>query len=348
MIRAHVRKTYPSGFVLKAELEASAGVTVLYGPSGAGKTATLDCLAGFTQPDSGRITLDDRLLFDGEARVNVLPRDRGCGYVFQNYALFPHMTVRRNLAFAAYMLPRLERHRAIAELLDRFHIAELAARYPGELSGGQKQRTSIARALIAQPKFLLLDEPGRGLDAALRDDLYDLIGEIKRSLTIPVLLVTHDVEECFALADRVLIYDAGEIVHRATPAELLANPNSPRVASLLGGFNVYEAEVLALDPAKQTSRLKMLSTELDGPHLRGVFKGDRIVVSARPEELRVADRPGANRIRAEAKSVRERAQGLRVDFGEGMVVDVQRADWPPEPRPVWVEIPASALRQLSR
>ena len=140
---------------------------------------TLDAIAGFVAPDAGRILLDDRILFDAEARVNLPPQLRSCGYVFQNYALFPHMTLRQNLAFAAHQLPRLERHRRIAELLDRFKLTDLAGRCPRELSGGQKQRGSIARALIAKPKILLFDEPSRGLDAALRADFNTLVVEMK-------------------------------------------------------------------------------------------------------------------------------------------------------------------------
>src|SRR5580700_3383287 len=151
MLKVAVQKRFPAGpesagFTLSVEFEAAPGVTVLYGPSGSGKTLTLDIVAGFVAADSGRILLNDRILFDSGARVHLPPRDRQCGYVFQNDALFPHMTVRNNLAFAASRLPRLERHRRIAELLDRFHIADLAGRMPHELSGGQKQRASIARS----------------------------------------------------------------------------------------------------------------------------------------------------------------------------------------------------------
>src|ERR1700720_2966728 len=170
MIRGNLVKRFApgpesAGFHLDVDFEAPSGVTVLYGPSGSGKTLTLDCIAGFIAPDSGRIMLDNRILFDGESGVNLPPRQRSCGYVFQNYALFPNMTLRENLAFAAHALPRLERHRRIAEQLERFKLTGMAGRFPHELSGGQKQRGSIARALIASPRVVLLDEPGRGLDA---------------------------------------------------------------------------------------------------------------------------------------------------------------------------------------
>ena len=358
MLRVTITKRFPpgpesAGFALNIELEAAPGVTVLYGPSGSGKTLTLDTIAGFVAPDSGRILLNDRILFDSGAKVHLPPRERQCGYVFQNYALFPHMTVRANLAFAANSLPRLERHRRIAELLDRFRITDLAGRFPHELSGGQKQRASIARSLIANPGALLLDEPANGLDANLRADLHLLIAEIRQSLAIPILLVTHNPEECFVLADQVLVYEAGSILHRAAPLELLRNPGTADVARLLGGFNIYEAEVVALDPGRQTSRVRLLETEIDGPHLRGCFRGDRVSLCARPEELCIATRPGANRIRADLVRVTERPQGVRVEFGNELTVDAPRTDWPAlresgERDGWWIELPAASLRQIAR
>src|SRR5437764_9966138 len=162
MLEARIRKSFRSSagsgrFTLDLELKASTGVTALFGPSGSGKTLTLDCIAGFVRPDQGRILLDDDIVFDGATRVHLAPQARHTGYVFQNYALFPHMSLRRNLEFAVEQLPRLERHRKVGEMLERFRLAEAAARRPHELSGGQKQRCSIARALIGSPRLLLLD-----------------------------------------------------------------------------------------------------------------------------------------------------------------------------------------------
>ena len=178
MIRARIRKSFPArqeaaAFTLEMEFATSSGVTVLFGPSGAGKTLTLDIVAGFVRADEGRVMLDDEILYDAATRVHLPPQARHCGYVFQNYALFPHMTLRENLNFAANCAlrsrrPRLERHRKVNEIIERFHLEDVAGRKPGEVSGGQKQRCSIARALIGEPKVLLLDEPARGLDAPLR------------------------------------------------------------------------------------------------------------------------------------------------------------------------------------
>jgi len=354
MIRAAIAKRFApgpesAGFELDVSFDAASGVTVLYGASGSGKTLTLDAIAGFVAPDSGRILLDDRILFDGEARVNLPPRERSCGYVFQNYALFPHMTLRQNLAFAAHRLPRLERHRRIAESLERFGLTELAGRYPRELSGGQKQRCSIARALIAQPRILLLDEPARGLDLSLRESLRDAVREIARSSKTPMILVTHDLEECLSLADSVLIYDNGRIVRRGAPLDLVRNPGTAATARLLGGFNLFDAEVLALDPGRHTSRIRILGHELVGPHLPGCFKGDRVTLAARPEEMRIAARPGENRIRVSAPAATvERPQSVRADFGDNLVVDAPRDAWSNRPEELWVEIPPESLRQLAR
>lgn len=357
MIRANITRSFPAatdsaGFRLNVEFEAPAGVTVLFGPSGSGKTLTLDSLAGFAQPDSGRILLNDRILFDGLAGVNLAPQARKCGYVFQNYALFPHMTLRENLEFAATHFPRLERHRKIAEQLERFKLTTHAGRFPRELSGGQQQRGSIARALLAEPLMLLLDEPSRGMDAVLRADLHSLIQDLRQSLKIPMVLVTHDPDECLALADRILLYDGGSIIRRGTPKELLDSPGTVTAAGLLGGFNLYEAEAVAIDPGRQTSRVRLLDHEIAGPHLRGCFKGDVVALCIRPEELRATDRPGDNRIRRQLIRTAERPQFIRADFGAGVVVDIPRDQWSSLHQTAgqsgwWIEIPAGSLRQLT-
>jgi molybdate transport system ATP-binding protein len=358
VIKVAIAKRYSpgsesAGFHLDVAFEAASGVTILYGPSGSGKTLTLDSIAGFVLPDAGRILLDDRILFDGVSGVNLTPQRRSCGYVFQNHALFPNMTLRENLAFAGDSLARLERHRRIAEQLDKFKLTSVAGRYPHELSGGQKQRGSIARALMADPRIILLDEPASGMDAMLRADLHELIRDLRDSLQVPILVVTHDAEETFALADRVLVYDGGKILRTGSPAELLENPGTVRVARLMGGFNVFDADVIALDPGRQTSRLRLLGQEMDGPHLRGCFKGDRIAVCIRPEELRLTDRPGDNRIRADLQRTVERAQSVRAEFGNELVIDVSRDVWngfaESGRRPSWwIEVPAVCLRQAGK
>lgn len=253
MIQVRIRKTFAprkdsSGFSLDIEFRAASGVTVLFGPSGSGKTMVLDSIAGFVRPDEGRILLDDAILFDGAARVYLTPQRRNCGYVFQNYALFPHMTLRENLAFAAERRPRLERRRRVNEMLERFRLTESAGRRPHEVSGGQRQRCSIARALIGGPKLLLLDEPAQGLDAPLRMELYNILRQARADFHTPVLLVTHDLDECFELADDMLVMREGRLVQSGTPSEILDRPANLDVARLLGTFNLVPAEIRTLDP----------------------------------------------------------------------------------------------------
>ena len=269
MIQARLRKTFAagadsSGFTLDVEFRAAAGVTVLFGPSGSGKTLVLDSLAGFVRPDDGRILLDDAILFDGATGVHLPPRVRNCGYVFQNYALFPHMTLRENLAFAAERRPRLERHRRVNEMLERFRIADAAGRKPHEVSGGQRQRCSIARALIGAPRLLLLDEPAQGLDAPLRAEFYDTLRQVRADFKTPVLLVTHDLDECFELGEEMIVLHEGRIVQSGAPAEILDRPASVEVARLLGAFNLLPGQIRALDPGRSTSRVQIGDCEFDG------------------------------------------------------------------------------------
>lgn len=357
MIQARLAKRFAPGpestaFSLDVEFEAAVAVTVLFGPSGAGKTLTLDMIAGFMRPDSGRVLLDDQILFDGEARVNLRPQKRNCGYVFQNYALFPNMTLRENLIFAANRWPRLERHRRVSEMIERFHLAEVAGRRPHELSGGQKQRCSIARALIGGPRLLLLDEPARGLDAPLRAELYSLLREVRSDFKIPILLVTHDLEECFELADEMLILREGRIIQKGAPARVLEQPAGVEVARLLGIANVFQAEITALDPGRNSSRLRVWDQELTGSYFPGHFLGDRVWLCARADRLRVAAhngaRPGPNQVHAKLLRVAEKPQAVRLEFTNEICVEITRDDFERyKDNKEWVvEFPADALRAL--
>jgi molybdate transport system ATP-binding protein len=363
MLNARIKKAFKpgadsAGFTLDVELTAAQGVTVLFGPSGAGKTLMLDSIAGFVKPDEGRIMLDDEILYDGAAGVFLAPQKRNCGYVFQNYALFPHMTLRENLGFAAERRPRLERHRRVADMLEKFRLTEVAGRKPHEVSGGQRQRCSIARALIAEPKLLLLDEPATGLDAPLRAELYDALRRVEEDFKTPMLLVTHDLSECFELGEEVLIVNQGRVVQRGAPRFVLDEPANLEVARLLGAFNLLEAEIVTLDPGRNSSRLRAGEFELNGPYFKGHFKGDRVTLCVRPEQLTAAARDGklaANQIPAELARVVERPHGLRLEFtspafsstsANSLRVNVSRADYErlKETRAWVVEFPAESMR----
>jgi molybdate transport system ATP-binding protein len=356
MIQARIRKQFASGpesaaFSLDIDLQAKAGITVLFGPSGAGKTLTLDSIAGFVRPDEGRILLDDEILFDGASGVYVATRARRCGYVFQNYALFPHMTLRENLEFAVERLPRRERHRKVAEMLEKFHLAEVSGRRPYQLSGGQKQRCSIARALIGLPRLLLLDEPARGLDAPLRAELYAALRQVRQEFEIPALLVTHNFEECLELGDEMLVMREGRVVQTGTPRKVFEHPANVDVARLLGAYNLLPVEIRGLDPGRNVSRLRYQDFELTGPYFPGRLIGDRVWLCIRPEMLTVTPkdgRPGMNQMPATLVRAVEKLERVRLEFADDIAAEVDRPafekykgvrDWV-------IEFPSTGLRIL--
>ena len=356
MIQARIRKAFPvradsTGFTLDLEFQAAAGVTVLFGPSGSGKTLTLDAIAGFVRPDEGRILLDDAILFDAAAGVHLAPQARQCGYVFQNYALFPHMTLRENLEFAAERRPRLERHRRVNEMVERFRLSEVAGRRPHELSGGQKQRCSIARALIGAPKVLLLDEPAQGLDAPLRAEFYEVLRQVRADFKTPILLVTHDLDECFELGEEMIVMREGRIAQTGTPRAVLDRPASLEVARLLGAFNLLPAEIRALDPGRNSSKVQFGESELEGPYFPGKLKGDRVTLCVRPEQIAALPkngRPGPNQISATLERAIEKPQWVRLEFAGGIAVDLPRGEYERlrENREWVIEFPRESLRAL--
>jgi ABC-type sulfate/molybdate transport systems ATPase subunit len=288
--------------------------------------------------------------------VHLPPQKRNCGYVFQNYALFPHMTLRENLAFAAERRPRLERHRRVNDMLEKFRLEDAAGRRPHEVSGGQRQRCSIARALIGEPKLLLLDEPTTGLDAVLRAEFYDALRQVHNDFETPMLLVTHDLAECFELGDEMLILHAGRIVQKGTPRGVLEEPANLEVARLLGAFNLIESEIRTLDPGRNTSRLRVGEFELEGPYFPGHLKGDHVTLCVRPEQLKAIARngkPGPNQIPAALLRAVERPQGMRLEFSGGGIPDpvhvtVSCAEFQSqrENRDWMIQFPSDALRVL--
>ncbi len=354
MIQARLRKAFAS-FSLDVEFQVGDRVTVLFGPSGSGKTLILESIAGFVRPDEGRIMLDDDILFDGATGVHLTPQARNCGYVFQKYALFPHMTLRENLAFAAERRPRLERHRRVNDIIEKFRLTDSASRKPNEVSGGQRQRCSIARAIIGAPRVLLLDEPTQGLDAVLRAEFYEIIRQVRTEFKTPVVLVSHDLEECFELGEEMIVMREGRIVQSGPPRKILDQPANLDVARLLGAFNLIPAEIRMLDPGRNTSRVQIGEHEIEGPYFPGHFKGDRVTICVRPDQLIAHPRngrPGTNQVPVSLERAIEQPHGMRLEFSGSMAGPVAamlaRQDFETnrDARDWVIEFPSSTLRVL--
>jgi molybdate transport system ATP-binding protein len=247
MIEVALRMTLP-GFTLDVAWAAGDEVVTLFGPSGAGKSLTLQCLAGLTRPDAGRVIVNGRVFDDTATGVHLPPQARHLGYVFQGYALFPHLTVAENVAFGLRSRTGPERARRTGEVLAQLALEELAGRYPGELSGGQQQRVALGRAIAPDPAVLLLDEPLSALDAPLRRQLREELRALVVGLRRTVVLVTHDLAEAYQLGDRLILYEAGRVIQAGPKVEVLGRPASETVARLIGLRNVVRGTVVKTGP----------------------------------------------------------------------------------------------------
>jgi molybdate transport system ATP-binding protein len=216
---------------LRVDMNVGRGIVLLVGPNGAGKSSLLRLLLGVITPESGRIALNGQILFDPAARIDVPVEERRLGYLPQDYALFPHLDVLRNVTFGLPMLGRADRVRRATGWLERLGAAHLARRSPGELSGGERQRVALARALAREPHALLLDEPFASLDAVARRDLRASLGRWLREWQLPALIVSHDAADA-VLGDRIFVMEAGHVVQQGTVDELRRAPASDFVAEL--------------------------------------------------------------------------------------------------------------------
>ena len=224
-----VRKRFENAkcpFTLTVRLHSNAQRLVLLGPSGAGKSQTLKIIAGLSVPDDGHVRVAGLTLFDRRARIDAPPQQRRLAYVFQDYALFPHLTVLQNIAFALHTglvnPKRNVRHDAVTRWLELFHLEPVAHQYPEQLSGGQRQRAALARALVAEPRALLLDEPFAALDRALRAHLRQELAELQAQLNIPLILITHDEEDVECFADAVIHLQDGRTIAETVEHDALA------------------------------------------------------------------------------------------------------------------------------
>ncbi len=231
-LSVHLEKKV-KGFNLDVAWEINNELTVLFGYSGAGKSMTLQMIAGLLIPDDGFVRIGGTTMFDGVERINVPSQQRHLGYVFQDLALFPHMSALDNIMYGSNNTCKSEKRERAGEMITAFHLEGLEEKYPAELSGGQKQRVAFARALMRKPYALLLDEPFSALDNPLRIEMRQFLRDIKKRIDVPIVFVTHDAAEAYAVADTMIVYSNGKVLQTGTPKDVFEKPWSTEVEILV-------------------------------------------------------------------------------------------------------------------
>ena len=233
-----------SSFNLDVSMESKGGIIGFLGASGSGKSMTLKCIAGLEKPSKGKIVINDKVLFDSEEKINVKTRDRKVGFLFQNYALFPHMTIKDNIEIGLDKISKEEKSKLSANYIKKFGLEGLESRYPWQLSGGQQQRVALARALITSPDILLLDEPFSALDNHLRASMERELVEILKDYEGTVVFVTHDIAEAYRVCDKIIVFDGGKAKDIRDKNKLFETPQSLAEAKLTGCKNISKAKKL--------------------------------------------------------------------------------------------------------
>ena len=291
-LEVNIRKRFVNstrGFDLNIHFRAASGFTILFGSSGAGKTTTLDCVAGLANAQEGRVVIGGEILFDADANLSLPPWKRRIGYVIQDLALFPHLTAGENVAYGLRIPGIQDRRKRTRELLNMFRIEHLIDRRPAQLSGGEKQRVALARALATEPRALLLDEPLAALDRPTKGRIIDDLRQWNETHRVPILYVTHSTEEVLALGEQVIVLDAGRIIAQGRPHEVMRAPRLETVAQLSGFENVFDATVTGIheDRGSMTCRLGGGPLELETPLVRADV-GSKLSVGIRAGDLLLA------------------------------------------------------------
>jgi len=300
-LEVRIQKQLTDSFRLDLEVQVPVGITILFGASGAGKTTLLDSIAGLKKPDRGHIRVGERVLFDSEQKINLSIRKREIGYVFQDLALFPHLTVEHNVAYGLPGVEAQHRRNRVEEALASLGILALRSRRPAQLSGGERQRVALARALVTRPSLLLLDEPLAALDLPVRMKIAEDLRHTIQNLPIPVLYVTHSRDEVFMLGERLLVLERGKLLAQGTPHAVLSAPRAETVAQLAGFENIFDAEVRSVHQERGTmtcriapARLEGTAVELETPLVRaqpgarlkvGISAGDVLLATSAPVGL---------------------------------------------------------------
>jgi molybdate transport system ATP-binding protein len=355
---AAFEKAYDNGPSIRVDLRVPLGrphVLVLFGPSGSGKTTVLRCLAGLERPTHGRIGFAGETWFDAETGVQTPPQARDIGYLFQDYALFPHLAVAGNIAYALKGTGAGERARRVEEMLQLLHLEGLENRRPAQLSGGQQQRVALARVLVCRPRLLLLDEPLSALDAPTREQVRGELRGLLRSQGIPIVCVTHDWVEALALADEVAVMGGGRVLQAGPPDEVFSRPADADVAAIVGVETVVAGRVV--------ERMDDLAAlEIDGVRLWAVEpsrRGEEFYLCIRAEDvtLEIGTLPSSsarNHLAGRVKDVRPAGavSHVVVECGFALTALVTRQaerDLALKPgTPVTATVKASAVHLISR
>lgn len=299
MLEVEIKKVFP-GFSLEISFSINQEILSIVGPSGSGKSLTLQCISGLMVPDEGYINVNGNLLYDSRNGLNLPPQKRKIGYVFQNYALFPHLKVYDNVAFGISNLNRQHIDERVTYLLEKMRLGEFRDRYPRYLSGGQQQRVALARALAPEPEILLLDEPFSALDTQVRGELEREILAIHNFYKGNIVFVSHNLEEAYRLSSQIAVYEAGRILQLGPKDTLINAPANETVAALTGAKNLARGVVESVGE----SGITVLVTEWNerfqvSPGSNNSYSPDQeITVGIRPEYIRVEDRPCENMLRA--------------------------------------------------
>jgi len=278
------KKGKEPSFTVDVNLETDNELVVLFGQSGSGKTTTLRCIAGLEKPNGGKIQVNEKVYFDCHKRIELSPQQRSLGYVFQNYALFPHMDVKKNITYGLKGWTDQEKERRMREMLRLLHIEGLEDHYPAQLSGGQKQRVALARALAPKPDILLLDEPFSALDMVVRVKLREMIIKIQKDLDIPVLFITHNRVEAFTLADKIVVLHKGSVQQVGTPEEVFYHPKNRHVAELVGVTNIFDDAVVIDHIGPDQTLLKAGNLNIIARHM-DLKHDEKVEWGIRPENI---------------------------------------------------------------
>jgi len=282
----HISLQQAGPIPLTVQLTCQAGeLLALVGPSGSGKTTILRAIAGLYQPQNGHIICQGEVWQKSTSQLFLATHQRHVGLVFQNYALFPHMTVLDNIQQAISHLPRQQRRDQALQLLKKVHLEGLEQRYPKNLSGGQQQRVAVARALARQPKVLLLDEPFSAVDQVTRRKLYRELLALRQSLAMPMILVTHDLEESTLLADRMALLHKGEILQTGSPKFIAAHPKTAMVARLMDQQNLFTAQILKHDVPREKTLLRWHGMVLEATYQQQFQVNEQVCWMIQPANI---------------------------------------------------------------